>query len=179
MISVVIYGRGGQGAKTAAHILSTACFIEGKHIQSFPEYGPERSGAPMRTFVKISDSEIKEYSPTRTADYVIIIDQSLILQDEIKSKIIFTANKNTSILVNTGQKVDFELNVNIFDASEMSLKNSGRDYSNVAILGAFAKMSKIVTLKSLEKAVEETFEEKTELIKPNIESLREAYKAYN
>jgi len=176
MINIVVYGRGGQGAKTAAHIIAESCFIEGKHIQSFPEYGPERSGAPMRAFVKVDDKPITDYSPVTKADYVIVIDPSLIVLPEIKAKIVASANKNTIVLVNSKNKVEFDLKTKTFDASGIAIKHLGKDFSNVVLVGAFAKISGLIKLVSIEKSIKQTLGNKPDLLDGNIKAIREAYR---
>ena len=71
---IVIHGRGGQGAKTTAELLAQAAVFDGKSIQAFPEFGPERSGAPVRTFVRISDEKILTHQPVIDPDCVLVFD---------------------------------------------------------------------------------------------------------
>ena len=78
IFEIRIHGRGGQGAKTAAQFIVEAALSKGKHIQSFPEYGPERAGAPMKAFARISDVEIRTYAPVVNPDVVIVIDHTLL-----------------------------------------------------------------------------------------------------
>jgi len=76
--SIIIYGRGGQGAKTLAQIIAEAGMIEGFNIQAFPEYGPERRGAPVRSFVRLSKQKIRKHYPVTHPDYLIIMDEDLL-----------------------------------------------------------------------------------------------------
>ena len=78
IIKVIFWGRGGQGVKTCAEVLARAAFNQGLEVQAFPEYGPERSGAPVRSFLKISSKPIKEQCQITDADFVVILDSSLL-----------------------------------------------------------------------------------------------------
>ena len=72
------HGRGGQGAKTAALLLADVAFMTGKHVQGFPEYGPERMGAPITAYDRISDTEIRVHSNIYEPDYVVVVDDTLL-----------------------------------------------------------------------------------------------------
>ncbi len=174
MIKIAIYGRGGQGAKTAAHIIAEASFFEGKHVQAFPEYGPERSGAPMRSFIKVDSEPITDYSPFSLADFIIIIDPSLLLSEEIKEKIKSMISSKTKLIINSKTKIE-GLDGIYYDASSVALKNIGKDFSNVVLVGVFAKVSGMIDIKNVEKSIKETLKDKSSMIDANIKSIREAY----
>ena len=78
ILEIRIHGRGGQGAKTASQFIAEAALGEGKNIQAFPEYGPERAGAPMKAYTRISDKQITTYAPVVNPDVVIVIDPTLV-----------------------------------------------------------------------------------------------------
>jgi 2-oxoacid:acceptor oxidoreductase gamma subunit (pyruvate/2-ketoisovalerate family) len=179
MHNIIVYGRGGQGAKTAAHVLAEAAFLENKYVLSFPEYGPERSGAPMRTFVKIDDKPISDYAPIQKADYIVVIDSSLINLPKLKEKIIEACHPKTIVLVNSKVSVDLgKIKVKALDASEIALRNIGKDFSNVILMSALVKISKIVKLDSLEKAIRETLSKKPALLELNLKAIKEAYNKF-
>jgi len=176
----VFWGRGGEGSKTASHILAQAAFYENKEVQAFPEYGPERSGAPMRTYVKISDCQIKDSATIQDADYIIFIDGQLALQPDLQQNIFGQVKKETVFLINSKDQVQITYeNQNYktysIDASEIARKNLGKDLPNVVLLGALVKITKIVDIKDIEKAIEEVFKSKKEALRQNIDALREAY----
>ena len=149
MINIIFWGRGGEGAKTASHILAEAAFSENKEVQAFPEYGPERSGAPMRSYVKISDTKIKNQSSITIADYIIFIDGSLIKQTSLEKDIFKNANKNTKFIVNSKTIQELNYSCKSINASEISIKYFGKDFSNIVLLGALVKLTGVVKLESL------------------------------
>jgi len=170
--SFIFWGRGGEGVKTAAEILAKAAFLQGLEVQAFPEYGPERSGAPVRAFVKISKEKIEEQASIRQANYVVVLDGSLLSMPEIKSQIL--NQKTAKILVNS--KTNLELkNSAAIDASGIALKYLNKDLPGVAMLGALLKKFPTVKFTSLEQAVKETLSKKPELLGGNLKSLSVAY----
>ena len=100
MIEIRWHGRGGQGAKTASLLLADAAFNTGKYIQGFPEYGPERMGAPITAYNRISDTPIRVHSNVYEPDYVVVVDDTLLETVDVTNGI----KENGAILVNTNQK---------------------------------------------------------------------------
>lgn len=178
-INFVFWARGGDGSKTASHILAHAAFIEGKEVQAFPEYGPERSGAPMRTYVKISDSKISNSAPFKIADYNVFIDGSLLLLPDLEKMINSQVSDNTIFLLNAKEKPELKNKLYFIDASNIAIKHLNKDLPNIVLLGVLVKISKIVKLESLEKAIEEVFANKKDLLKQNIDAMIEAYNSIN
>lgn len=180
IFEIVIHGRGGQGAKTAAQLIVEAALLKGKHIQAFPEYGPERSGAPMRTFARISDKEIKTYQPVTEPDAVLVIDPTLLESVDVSKG----AKENSILIVNSGKeaneikkKTGFRGKVYSIDATKISIETLGVNRPNTPIIGAFAKITNIIDLDTLISRVENMFlkklgEEKT---RANIKCLKRAY----
>jgi 2-oxoacid:acceptor oxidoreductase gamma subunit (pyruvate/2-ketoisovalerate family) len=184
LMKVIFWGRGGEGAKTAGHILAEAAFSENKEVQAFPEYGPERSGAPMRSYVKISDEKIKDQSSITIADYIIFIDGALIKQSSLENEIFKNADKNTKFIINAKNseavvKENVEYTTLNVDASEISLRNLGKDYANVVLLSVLVKLTGIVKLESLENAVKDTLKGKPDMVEKNLNALKDAYTKVN
>ena len=177
-----IHSRGGQGAKTAAQILAEASIEEGEFAQAFSEYGPERSGAPMKTFLRISKKEIRIHSDIKNPDMVVVLDPSLLLNIDVTEGLA----DNGIVLINTCDSVENlkqklkKKNCKIYtiNAKGIAMKIIGRDLPNTAIMGAIIKL---VPLIPYEHAIEETrekFEKKLgkELTEKNVEALKEGYK---
>lgn len=173
MVNVVFFGRGGQGVKTIGHVLALAGFYDNLNVQAFPEYGPERSGAPMKTFVKISKTKVEDQAPFSEADFVVLIDNSLL--NLIRENILSFGNKNTKFIFNAKSSIDIK-NSKTLDASQIALEVIGKDYSNVVMLGALIKESKLVSLKSLEKALKEVFAKKPKALELNLKAMNLGYK---
>lgn len=180
LFEIRIHGRGGQGAKTAAELIAETALDEGKFIQAFPEYGPERSGAPVQTYAKISDEEILSYSPIKHAEIVLVIDESLI--DE---KIVENLAESCILVVNTNKdikkklkKLGFNGYVYTVDASKIALEVLKKNIPNIAVVGAFIKASgeKIIKLENLNKRVKTLLENKgKEIVEANIKAAGRAY----
>jgi len=156
MIEIRIHGRGGQGAVTAAEILATAAFKDGKYSQAFPRFGPERRGAPVEAFCRIDDKFITVRTFVYEPDFLVVLDEGLIHATDITSGL----KKDGTIVINTNKKAsEFNLpfTVHTFDATKIAMDAFGKPIVNTIILGAFAKATKIVSIKSLEEAVAEKF----------------------
>lgn len=174
-MQIIFWGRGGEGVKTASHILAEAAFLSGLEVQAFPEYGPERSGAPLRAFLKIDKKPIISQSPVTSPDFVFVIDSTFLKIPEMKNRILFGTTAKTLIFVNAQTKPDLKGKIISIDASGISVKHLKKDFANIVLLGAFLAETKLFDLKYLEQAVKETLSSKPELIEPNLKALREAY----
>ena len=171
MIEVRIHGRGGQGAVTAVTLLAKAVGEEDKFSQAFPAFGPERRGAPVRAFCRISDRKIHTREQVYSPDYVIVLDSSLLFLPEITEGL----KPSSVVIVNSSKKEGFELDneVHYFDATSLALDVLKRDIVNTAMLGVFAKVTGQVRLESILKALEDVFPPK--LLEPNKELVSKAY----
>jgi pyruvate ferredoxin oxidoreductase gamma subunit len=164
MLEIRFHGRGGQGAVTAAEILAIAAFYDGKYSQAFPFFGVERRGAPVTAFARIDDRFIRLRSQIYSPDYIVVQDPTLLevvdvaegLSDEGKA-IINTEKKPQEIVLDTKAEI-YTIN-----ATKIALDVLGVPIVNTAMLGAFAAVSKVVTLDSLKKAVSKRFPEKLAL----------------
>jgi len=172
------HGRGGQGAWTASELLAKAAIQEGKYIQSFPEFGPERMGAPMRAFTRISDEPINLHCSIYSPDIVGVLDPTLLKTVSVADGL----PEDGILVINTREtpvELRKQLNLNgrklwTVPATDIAAKILGRPITNTAMLGAVARASGIIDLKSLEKAVRKRFSVK--LAEKNIAVIREAYK---
>ncbi|MEE9406051.1 MAG: 2-oxoacid:acceptor oxidoreductase family protein [Candidatus Aenigmarchaeota archaeon] len=171
MIEVRIHGRGGQGAVTAVTLLAKAAGVEDKFSQAFPAFGPERRGAPVKAFCRISDKKIHTREQVYNPDYVIVLDPSLLFLPEIVEGM----KPSTVVIINSSKKEGFELDneVHYFDATSLALDLLKRDIVNTAMLGVFSKVTSLVKLESVLKALEEVFPPK--LLEPNKELVSKAF----
>jgi pyruvate ferredoxin oxidoreductase gamma subunit len=164
MFQVRIHGRGGQGVVTAAELLSVAGFLEGKYALAFPSFGSERMGAPVVSFCRLDDKEIRLREPIHDPDALIIQDPTL-----LQSVDVFQGLKADGfILINSTRGFD-ELGIDEFvakfpprhvcgvGATELALKHVKRPLPNAALLGGFAAVSGQLKMGSVEKAIMEKF----------------------
>ena len=183
MIEIRWHSRGGQGAKTASLLLADVAFNTGKFIQGFPEYGPERMGAPITAYNRISDTPIRIHSNIYEPDFVVVVDDSLIGTVNVKKK----KKKDGSVIINTNMDEEtvreklngYEGNLYIIDATRISVECLKAIYPNTAMLAAVIKvtslMSKEELLKNMEEAFNHKFSKKPEVIQPNMEALRRGF----
>lgn len=175
MEQIRIHGRGGQGVVTAAELIAMAAFYEGKQSQAFPDFGVERTGAPIQSFVRIDDKKIitreQIYHPT----VLIIQDPTLISIPNIFSGV----NVNTKIIINSSKPISLPIKVKevyFSPATSIALDIFGKNIVNTIILGTLAKYTKIISLPFLKKAIKEKFQEKgEEIIEKNIKAIKEIY----
>jgi len=164
MFEVRIHGRGGQGVVTAAELLSKAAFIDGKYAQAFPSFGSERMGAPVMSFCRISDREIRSREPVMEPDALIIQDPSLLHHVDIFSGL----RPGGYVLINSTRNLD-ELGVGDYlrgfptdhlrtvPASDIALKHVRRPLPNAALIGGFAAITGQLKLASVQAAIREKF----------------------
>jgi 2-oxoacid:acceptor oxidoreductase gamma subunit (pyruvate/2-ketoisovalerate family) len=172
------HGRGGQGAWTASELLARTAMAEGKYIQSFPEFGPERMGAPVAAFTRISSEPINLHCAIYDPDVVVVLDNTLLKTVPVASGI---NQDDDVIIVNSTEepaKVRKDLKVEkgkvwTVPATEIALKILGQPITNTALLGAVAKATGVVTLEGIEKTVKGRF--KSELAEKNFAVIKQAY----
>ena len=173
------HGRGGQGAWTASELLARTALSEGKYIQSFPEFGPERMGAPVTAFTRISTEPIRLHCAVYDPDVVVVLDNTLLKTVPVTSGI---NQDDDVIIINSTKdpaKVRKELKVTkgkvwTVPATEIALRILGAPITNTALLGAVAKATNAVTLEGIEKTVKGRF--KPDLAEKNLAVIKEAYK---
>jgi len=164
MFQVRIHGRGGQGVVTAAELLSVAAFLEGEHAQAFPSFGSERTGAPVVSFCRIDEKEIRLREPILEPDALIVQDPTL-----FKAIDVFEGLKPNGYLLVNSNKSFAELGLaeiaaklpaghaRLVPASELAVKHIGRPVPNAALLGAFAALTGLVHLHSVAAAIRQAF----------------------
>jgi len=181
-IEIRWHGRGGQGAKTAALLLADAAFSTGKYVQGFPEYGPERMGAPITAYNRIGDEVIREHSNIYEPHFVVVLDESLIGPVDVTAGL----KENGAIIVNTSQSPgeiknrlqDCKSRVCTIDAAAISKETLGKNFPNVPMLGAVVKLSGIMDkdkfLKEMKTSFEHKFSSKPSVIDGNMNALERA-----
>ena len=184
MIEIRWHGRGGQGAKTASLLLADAAFNTGKYIQGFPEYGPERMGAPITAYNRISSSPIRLHSNIYEPDYVVVVDDTL-----LESVPVTEGLKETgAIIINTTKTADelkpllngYNGKVYTIDARKVSEEALGKYFPNTTMLASIVKVSGIMTeqefLDDMRGSFKHKFAKKPEVIDGNMKALELALK---
>ncbi|MEK6958679.1 MAG: 2-oxoacid:acceptor oxidoreductase family protein [archaeon] len=172
MKQIIVLGRGGQGAVTSSQILAIAAFADGLHSQAFPNFGVERTGAPVRSYCRIDTKPINLREQVYEANYCIILDPTLVknLTEKVTDMIIVNTNKDPKSL-----GIDTKAKIKCIDITSVALKYIGKPFVNIPILGAFAAATGEVTLESIEKAVEQQMGSKGTIVGKNIATIREVY----
>lgn len=184
MIEIRWHGRGGQGAKTASLLLADAAFNTGKYIQGFPEYGPERMGAPITAYNRISDKPITIHSNIYEPDYVVVVDDTLLEVVDVTAGL----KEEGAIVINTTKSADYlksvlkgyKGSVYTIDARKISEEALGRYFPNTPMLAAIVKVSGIMTdealLEDMKGSFKHKFAKKPEVIDGNMKALELALK---
>ncbi|MDR3436931.1 2-oxoacid:acceptor oxidoreductase family protein [Telmatospirillum sp.] len=164
MFQARFHGRGGQGVVTAAEMLSVAAFLEGKHAQAFPSFGSERMGAPVVSFCRIADHEIRLREPVLEPDALIIQDPTLLFSVDVfhglteKGWVIINSSKGiTELGIDSLVERLPAGHVRTLAATELALKHIGRPLPNAVMLGGLAAMSGVIRLESVIAAISEAF----------------------
>ncbi len=178
------HGRGGQGAKTVALLFADSALATGKFIQAFPEYGPERMGAPVQSFNRLSDREIFIHSPVKNPDVVVVLDQSLMdtvdtLAGMMSGGILIVNTKKKPKEIREKYKIDDKIKVFTVNASKIALEEIGVNKPNTPMFGALVKVTGILDFEKMlvdtEKKLKLKFANKPEVIEGNIRSIKRAY----
>jgi pyruvate ferredoxin oxidoreductase gamma subunit len=168
LVEVKWCGRGGEGVVTASHLLARAALEEGKHVQSIPEFGPERRGAPVRAYTRISDTPIYLRCAIQNPDILVLFHADRLAQ-EIKGLV-----RNGIVVINSPSPLRLK-GVRTFwlDATQIALKVFGRLFVNTPMLGALAKATKLIGLEDLIKAIKERFSGR--IAELNLRAVKVAY----
>ncbi len=150
MFAVRFHGRGGQGVVTAAELLATAAFAEGRHAQAFPSFGSERTGAPVVAYCRIDDRPIRTHEPIAVPDAVVVADPTVTVQVDVLDGL----RPGGYLLINSAQPAARAVTV---PATELAVRHVGRPKPNAALLGGFAALTGVVSLDSVLAAIEERF----------------------
>lgn len=179
------HGRGGQGAKTAALLLADVAFKTGAHVQGFPEYGPERMGAPITAYNRISDKEIRVHSNIYEPDLVVVVDESLLSSVDVTKGL----KEDGAIIINTSKSADEvrgELNgykgkVYTVDARAISVEALGKYFPNTPMLASAVAVSKVMDketfISEMRASYEHKFAKKPEVIDGNMKALTMTFDA--
>ena len=177
------HGRGGQGAKTAALLLADVAFSIGKHVQGFPEYGPERMGAPITAYDRISDTDIRVHSNIYDPDFVVVVDDTLLHSVDVTKGL----KKEGAILINTEKDKEeilpllkgYEGEVHVINARKVCMETLGKYFPNTPMLAAIVKISNVmekeVFLKEMESSLKHKFAKKPEVLEGNMRALQLAF----
>jgi len=184
LIEIRWHGRGGQGAKTASLLLADAAFNTGKYIQGFPEYGPERMGAPITAYNRISDEPITIHSNIYEPNYVVVVDDTLLETVDVTSGL----KEDGAIIINTTKDAEYLKKVlhgykgNIYkiDAKDISMKTLGKYFPNTPMLAAVVKVSGIMSdeafMEDMIGSFKHKFAKKPEVIEGNMKALEMSLK---
>ena len=176
------HGRGGQGAKTACLLLADVAFSSGKHVQGFPEYGPERMGAPITAYNRITDEHCKVHSNIYTPDYVVVVDETLLKSVDVTSGL-----KESGALIINSRKSPEEIRrltggykgkICVVDAEKISMETLGKNFPNTPMLAAVVKVSNVIDserfIKDMKESFQHKFAHKENLIEGNMKALTKA-----
>jgi len=180
-IEIRWHARAGQGAVTAAKALAEAAMSGGKFVQAFPEYGPERMGAPLRAYNRISDKPISIHCQVTNPNVVVVIDPTLLSSDNVTDGVadgaIYIINTERS-----PEEIRKRLNakngkVYVVDATKIALETIGRPIPNTPILGAIAKATDFLKIENIKKEIEASFGKKfgKRVVEANFKAIERAY----
>ena len=187
MIEIRWHGRGGQGAKTASLLLADAAFNTGKYIQGFPEYGPERMGAPITAYNRISDTPIRIHSNIYEPDYVVVVDDTLLESVDVTAGL----KETGAIVINTTKDGEYlakalkgyKGKVYTIDARKVSMETLGKYFPNTPMLAAIVKVSGIMDKKDfiedMKGSFKHKFAKKPEVIEGNMKAIEMALNEVN
>lgn len=183
MIEIRWHGRGGQGAKTAALLLADAAFETGLYVQGFPEYGPERMGAPITAYNRLSETPIRIHSNIYEPDMVVVVDETLLKSVDVLAglkqggKLLVNSNSNPEDII--AEFPDYDGEIYVIDAADISIRTIGKNLPNTPLLSAVVKISGIMEkedfFNNMNKAFKEKFSTKPEVIEGNMNAIKEAY----
>ena len=177
------HGRGGQGAKTAALLLADVAFKTGQYVQGFPEYGPERMGAPITAYNRISKEVIRVHSNIYTPDLVVVVDETLLHSVDVTAGL----KEDGAIIINTSMSKEevlpllngYQGNVYTVDARTISMETLGKNFPNSPMLAAAVAVSGVMPREAFFKEMQESyhhkFAKKPEVIEGNMKALKKAF----
>ena len=180
MVEVRWHGRGGQGAKTASLLLADAAFNTGKYVQGFPEYGPERMGAPISAYNRISDERCVVHSNIYEPDYVVVVDATLLTAVDVTGGL----KKDGGIVINSAKDPEelrpllegYEGKIYTIDAGKIAEEEIGRNIPNTPMLGAIVKVSGVIPeeelFRDMEESMKHKFANKPQVIEGNMKALK-------
>lgn len=176
------HGRGGQGAKTACLLLADVAFEAGKYVQGFPEYGPERMGAPITAYNRISDKRCAVHSNIYTPDYVVVVDETLLSSVDVTAGL----KEGGAIVINSAKEPEelrpmlrgYDGRIYTIDARSVSERNLGKYFPNTPMLAAIVKVSGVLEegqfISDMKKSFSHKFATKPQVVEGNMNCLKEA-----
>jgi len=182
MVEIRWHGRGGQGAKTACLLLADVAFSAGKHVQGFPEYGPERMGAPITAYNRISSDRCTVHSNIYNPDYVVVVDETLLTSVDVTKGL----KENGGIIINSEKMPDelrpllrgYQGAVYTIDARRISEETMGRNFPNTPMLAATVKVSNVVDsehfIKDMENSFRHKFASSPHVVEGNMRAIRKS-----
>jgi len=182
VVEIRWHARGGQGAKTASELLAEAAFNTGKFVQGFPEYGPERMGAPITAYNRISDKKIRVHSNIYEPDFAVVLDESLIECVDLTAGL----KESGAIIINTSKTPEeikstlggYKGKVCTIDARTISEATIGRYFPNTPLLAAIVKVSGIMSddafIADMEKSIKSKFASKPQVVEGNMNCVKRA-----
>ena len=180
IVEIRWHGRGGQGAKTASLLLADAAFNTGKYVQGFPEYGPERMGAPITAYNRISSERSTVHSNIYDPDYVVVVDETLISSVDVtaglrsKGAIVINSSKSPAEL--RPLLKGYQGRVCTIDAGKISEEELGKIFPNTPMLAAIVKISGVVEeqefIQDMEASFKHKFASKPQVIEGNMRALK-------
>ena len=183
MVEIRWHGRGGQGAKTAALLLADIAFEAGLYVQGFPEYGPERMGAPITAYNRLDDEPIRIHSNIYEPDMVVIVDETLVSAVDVTKglkpggNIIVNTKRDPALVAARFEEVDAE--VYAVDAADISLRALGKNLPNTPLLSVVSKLTGIIGetkfYEAMETAFSEKFRDNPTIVQGNMNAVREAW----
>lgn len=176
------HGRGGQGTVTAAKVFADACLSGGRHVQAFPEYGPERSGAPLRAYNRISSKELRMHCPVINPNIVVVVDATLLdgidVTDGAPDDAVFIINSSKDPKeLRAKLKAKPTQKVFTVDATKIAIESFGRPMPNSPMVGGLARVSGAVSLDVILEDVKKSFGKKfsQKVIDGNLEAVKRGY----
>lgn len=175
MVEIRFHGRGGQGAVTSAELTALAAIEEGKYGQAFPSFGPERRGAPVMAFVRVSDTPIKTREKVYQPNYVVVLDPTLLKIVNVEAGL----REGGTVILNTSKSVDeirkltgIKSKIAVVDASKIAMETMRVTITNTTMIGALLKATGVIDIKSLNAPIEHRF---GAIAERNIKSCARAY----
>ncbi|MDO5441596.1 MAG: 2-oxoacid:acceptor oxidoreductase family protein [Bacillota bacterium] len=180
IVEIRWHGRGGQGAKTASLLLADAAFVTGKYVQGFPEYGPERMGAPITAYNRISDERCTVHSNIYYPDYVAVVDESLLESVDVTKGL----KEDGAIVINSAKDPEelrpllkgYKGKVCTIDARRISEETLGKNFPNTPMLAAMVKVTQVVEenafIQQMEASYKHKFASKPQVIEGNMVALK-------
>ena len=182
MVEIRWHGRGGQGAKTACLLLADVAFSSGKHVQGFPEYGPERMGAPITAYNRISDGRCTIHSNIYEPDYVVVVDETLLTAVDVTSGL----KPEGAVIINSDKSPEelkpllagYTGKVATIDAGKISEEFLGKNIPNTPMLAAVVKVSGVIGeeqfLADMEQSFRHKFADKPQVVDGNLKALKKS-----